>query len=342
MKTILTIPLILAGLVPAVPARAQIVGPVGHGELPACPDSGGNHLNYVPATGTFSCGTSDGNPATLTGLTAGTGLAGGGTTGNVTVSLGPIGNSTVLGNVSGSTTAPSALTPAQLTALVQPFTSSLSGAVPASGGGTANFLRADGTWAAPAAGAGSGLYSKVLSPTPTVASLGSITLVGAAPAVTNAPNGVLVTGTPGSGFGFTLAAPAPPYSITVLAASAPEPVSNTGLTTIGFTNGTQLQIIRTDSTGYIWVQNFNSISSYNSTAKESSQSHYWEPTTLLKIRDDGTNVYFMISMDGYNFTTLYSTSKSSGFLGASGYTKIFFGTSGGANSVTLMSWVQGN
>ncbi|WP_323992697.1 hypothetical protein [Nguyenibacter sp. L1] len=152
MKTILSILLILAGLVPAVPARAQIVGPVGHGELPACPDSGGNHLNYVPATGMFSCGTSDGNPATLTGVTAGTGLAGGGTSGMVTLSLGAIANDSVLGNVGGGSAAPGALSAAQLTALMQPFTAGLSGAVPASGGGTANYLRADGTWAAPPGG----------------------------------------------------------------------------------------------------------------------------------------------------------------------------------------------
>ena len=38
------------------------------------------------------------------------------------------------------------LTNAQLTALINPFSSILSGAVPASAGGTANFLRADGTW----------------------------------------------------------------------------------------------------------------------------------------------------------------------------------------------------
>lgn len=41
-------------------------------------------------------------------------------------------------------------TATQLTAQIAAFTSSLSGAAPASGGGTANFLRADGTWAAPA------------------------------------------------------------------------------------------------------------------------------------------------------------------------------------------------
>jgi hypothetical protein len=64
-----------------------------------------------------------------------------------------IANDTVLGNVAGSTTTPTALTQTQLTTLINSFTSSLSGAAPASGGGTTNFLRADGTWAAPGSGA---------------------------------------------------------------------------------------------------------------------------------------------------------------------------------------------
>lgn len=40
------------------------------------------------------------------------------------------------------------------TALLDAFTSTLPGLAPASGGGTSNFLRADGTWAAPAGGGG--------------------------------------------------------------------------------------------------------------------------------------------------------------------------------------------
>lgn len=65
-----------------------------------------------------------------------------------------IANNTVLGNVSGISAAPAALTPTQLTTLINSFTSSLSGAAPASGGGTTNFLRADGTWASPGTGSG--------------------------------------------------------------------------------------------------------------------------------------------------------------------------------------------
>ena len=47
---------------------------------------------------------------------------------------------------------------------VEQFSSVVEGVVPASGGGTTNFLRADGTWVAPAGGGGgSGLtFQEVL------------------------------------------------------------------------------------------------------------------------------------------------------------------------------------
>ena len=47
-----------------------------------------------------------------------------------------------------------ALTAAAQTALLDVFTSTTKGLAPASGGGTTNFLRADGTWVAPAGGGG--------------------------------------------------------------------------------------------------------------------------------------------------------------------------------------------
>ena len=46
------------------------------------------------------------------------------------------------------------LTATQATALLNPVSSTLKGLAPASGGGNANYLRADGTWATPTAGAG--------------------------------------------------------------------------------------------------------------------------------------------------------------------------------------------
>ena len=59
-----------------------------------------------------------------------------------------------IGNNTGSAATPLALTGAQATELLDTFTSGAKGLAPASGGGTTNFLRADGTWAAPAGGGG--------------------------------------------------------------------------------------------------------------------------------------------------------------------------------------------
>lgn len=56
------------------------------------------------------------------------------------------------------------VTPTVVTALLDTFTSVLKGLVPASGGGTTNFLRADGAWAAPAGGGGTPVnYLSVLA-----------------------------------------------------------------------------------------------------------------------------------------------------------------------------------
>lgn len=64
---------------------------------------------------------------------------------------------TIKGRASGAGTgSPQDLTGTQATAILDTFTSTLKGLAPASGGGTANFLRADGTWAAPS---GSGVSS---------------------------------------------------------------------------------------------------------------------------------------------------------------------------------------
>lgn len=63
----------------------------------------------------------------------------------------------IIGNNTASPTTPIALTQAQVTAMLNQFSSTLQGVVPASGGGTTNFLRADGTWAAPTGGGGGGV-----------------------------------------------------------------------------------------------------------------------------------------------------------------------------------------
>jgi hypothetical protein len=68
--------------------------------------------------------------------------------------LADMANATIKGRNTAGTGDPEDLTATQVTALLNVFTSALKGLVPLSGGGTTNFLRADGTWAAPPGGGG--------------------------------------------------------------------------------------------------------------------------------------------------------------------------------------------
>lgn len=92
-------------------------------------------------------------PGTVTSISGGTGITvtPSPIVGAGAVALAAIANNTALGNVSGGAAAPVALTVTQLTTLINTFTSTLKGAVPPSGGGTVDFLRADGTWIEPGA-----------------------------------------------------------------------------------------------------------------------------------------------------------------------------------------------
>jgi len=82
---------------------------------------------------------------------------------------------TYKGNNTGSTSNAADITGTQLTADLDLFTTSLQGVVPGSGGGSTNFLRADGTWAAPA-GAGITLAAVGSTPNANAASISGSTL----------------------------------------------------------------------------------------------------------------------------------------------------------------------
>jgi len=84
---------------------------------------------------------------------------------------------TFKGRTTAATGDPEDLTVAQATALLAIFTTALQGVVPASGGGTANFLRADGTWAAPA-GAGGG-YATIQEEGASLAQRPTVNYIGA-------------------------------------------------------------------------------------------------------------------------------------------------------------------
>lgn len=107
-----------------------------------------------------------GSPASTVTITGTGALTGGGdlttnraisiSTNGVTNSLlSQVSTATLKGRATAGTGNLEDLTATQVTALLDAFTSSTKGLAPASGGGTTNFLRADGSWAAPAGG-GSG------------------------------------------------------------------------------------------------------------------------------------------------------------------------------------------
>lgn len=170
-----------------VTARIQPFTPSLSGAVPA---SGGGTTNFLRADGTWAAGTSTppagsngniqyNNAGVFGGLTdvqltthvqlftsslSGAVKASGGGTTNFLRADGnwAPGTSTPPAGVNGNIQYNNAgvlggLTDAQLTTHIQPFSTSLSGAVPASGGGTTNFLRADGTFAAPATGSNLGM-----------------------------------------------------------------------------------------------------------------------------------------------------------------------------------------
>lgn len=70
--------------------------------------------------------------------------------------LANVATATIKGRATAGTGDPEDLTGTQATALLDTFTSGAKGLVPASGGGTTNFLRADGTFAAPGGGGSPG------------------------------------------------------------------------------------------------------------------------------------------------------------------------------------------
>jgi hypothetical protein len=127
----------------------------------------------VAATGTLSgsnfsgssSGTNTGDQTiTLTGPVTGSGTGSFATsvTNNsiTTAMLAQVPTLTIRGNNTGSTANVANLTVAQVNAILPVFTSGLNGLAPLSGGGTTNYLRADGTWAAPP-GATSGTVTSV-------------------------------------------------------------------------------------------------------------------------------------------------------------------------------------
>jgi hypothetical protein len=197
----------------------------------------------------------------------------------------------------------------------------------------------DGTFTVASTGGGGGsggLFANQLSATPTLSSTGLSNALGGSGSDTAA--GVLISSSGALGL-YTTLVPTAPYSITALIATNTTP-SVPGL---GWTDGTKVQFIYVNNSGNRVVQSNTAINTF-SASNANTGTGFSAKLVWLRIRDDGTNVFFMHSSDGVNFTTIYTVAKSSGFLGGSGYSHIFVGSPGNttAGDVCVMSWTQGS
>ena len=109
----------------------------------------------APNTGALVSATAIAN-ATHTGDVTGSGALTIAADAVTNAKLANVATATIKGRATAGTGDPEDLTGTQATALLDTFTSGAKGLVPASGGGTTNFLRADGTFAAPGGGGSPG------------------------------------------------------------------------------------------------------------------------------------------------------------------------------------------
>lgn len=233
------------------------------------------------------------------------------------------------------------------------FTSIAAGVVPASGGGTSNFMRADGSWAAPpgTGGSGSGLYSQVMSATPTASSAGLNTQINFSGTAAHADDATGVslydftsTGASDNMEGFVRNVPSTPYTITALVAVGPTPgTSGNAICGFGYYDGTsKIETVDiTPGTGG-WVASLDDWSSPTAYFGTPSMLYAAASVLWIKVADNGTNISYAISTNGSRYFTIYSLSKSSSYLGGSGYTKVglWVNTKSGGNMITLLSWTQ--
>ena len=160
---------------------------------------------------------------------------------------------TIKGNNTGSTANATDLTGTQVTALLSQFSSTNQGVVAASGGGTSNFLRADGTWTTPA---GTGVTavsvasSNGFSGTSSGGSTPALTLSTSISGILKGSSGALVAATAGTDYAV------PSGNITGTASNITA-TSNSTLTTLSaLTTASSLSVNYTQLTGTVptWNQ----------------------------------------------------------------------------------------
>ena len=180
---------------------------------------------------------------------------------------------------------------------------------------------------------GTGLYSQVMSATPTQASTGLTTWLNQGTAtVADTAIGLTMSDTaiPTAYHGLvTASVPATPYKLRALLATSSNSndYKNIGLgwrnSASGFIEYIFLSIGANSSANFV-VQQSTAINAYYANIQFSYYSDYPTLPIWYEIADDGTNVSYSISMDGTNFTTIWKAAKAGSFLGATGYNQFLW------------------
>lgn len=206
------------------------------------------------------------------------------------------------------------------------------------------------TIAATGGGSGAGLYRQVMSATPTSAGTGLTTWLNqGSAAVSDSAVGISLSA-PTSGTTPNMvarygAAPTPPYTITALIGATRNSNNFSGAGIGWYDGANKLHVISVivfnGGAPRIEVEKWNSATSWNSNDFQSNANSFSQPI-WFRLQDDGTNVSFAFSQDGANFLQVFAIAKSSGWLGASGYSNVMFfaNPQGGQTVSSLMSWAQ--
>jgi len=192
-----------------------------------------------------------------------------------------------------------------------------------------------------------GLYRQVISALPTAESTGLTTWLNQSGATyADGPAGVSLSAPAGADALRARYGPTPvsPYTLTALFAATRNSTafSEAG---IGWYDGTaKLHIFSyvIGATGFSSGFQIAKWSAFNfrvGNDAATAASHYPQPF-WIQLKDDGTNISFAYSYDGSKFLPLFTSAKSSAYLGPDGYRNfiLFSNPRGGQTISTIMSW----
>lgn len=278
--------------------------------------------------------------ADITSVTAGTGLTGGGSSGAVTLDVGcstglSCGADTVTLNMTGASCSGNQVmtalgaTGTGTCAAPPSFTNVAAGYAPASGGGTANFLRADGTWTAPA-GAGDVTDVNVSATSPITSSSSSCSSGTCATTISTSIATSRIVGRTTAGTGVM-------EELTGAQATALLSQASTVATTQGVvpgSNGATTAFLRGDMTWATVSAGITNSASANYYAK-SDGTNIGNGT----IKDDGTSITFNTTAGGSTAKMTYTV--ASGNLATDGSLTVN-NAAGGSSDFTVKKQTSGN